>query len=83
MKLGMLGAKKAPSKRFKVLPVLTVSHKRVECCGIVAECPFFSLVRPTATDLGKMDNTCAGNNDQSIYISIYKSKAKDAHRSYR
>ena len=45
MKLGMLGTKKVPCKRFEALPILTVSRKRVEeAWGIVAEC--FGLTGP-------------------------------------
>ena len=44
MKLGMLGTKKVPCKRFEALPILTVSRKRVEARGIVAEC--FVLTGP-------------------------------------
>ena len=47
MKLGILGTKKVPCKRFEALPILTVSRKRVEAQGIVAESLLFSLVRPT------------------------------------
>ena len=49
MELGALGTKKAPPKRFEALPVLTVSPKYVEVCGIVVGCLFFPTSLCVAT----------------------------------
>ena len=59
VKLEVLGTMEVSYKHFEALLVFTVSPKRVEACGTVAECLLFSL-----TILGRINNACAYNKHQ-------------------